>query len=178
MSGEAWSRRGTDWKIGAWLGGAEDSGAGIGARAPPAACLRHAGLGERRLGFSGRSVGAVERVGFGGRGLGVKARGVCVLGVRGLGSGAEMERCAGKRGVGAGLRVLPIGHAGPEAQPAFGSRRRAARSRRFPERRSRKVPDSAVQAIRAANSIPFNLAEGCRRSTREQFLTSIDVALK
>jgi four helix bundle protein len=47
----------------------------------------------------------------------------------------------------------------------------------FPEGSGRKVPGLRGQMIRAATSIPFNIAEGCRRGTRPQLLASIEVAL-
>lgn len=47
----------------------------------------------------------------------------------------------------------------------------------FPLRGSRRVTGLRGQVIRAALSIPANLAEGCGRSKRGQFLASIDIAL-
>ncbi len=47
----------------------------------------------------------------------------------------------------------------------------------LPERASRKVPGLRSQAIRAANSVHANLAEGCRRATRPEFLHFVEIAL-
>jgi four helix bundle protein len=47
----------------------------------------------------------------------------------------------------------------------------------FPLDGSRAVTGLRGQAIRAAKSIPANLAEGCGKSTPGEFLSSIDVAL-
>lgn len=47
----------------------------------------------------------------------------------------------------------------------------------LPERSSRRVPGLRSQAIRAATSVAANLAEGCARSTRREFLHFTEIAL-
>jgi four helix bundle protein len=47
----------------------------------------------------------------------------------------------------------------------------------FPLNGSRQVTGLRGQVIRAAQSIPANLAEGCGRSTQSEFLASIGVAM-
>ena len=46
----------------------------------------------------------------------------------------------------------------------------------LPERAGRKVPGLRNQAIRAATSVAANLAEGCTRSTRAEFLHFVEIA--
>ena len=45
------------------------------------------------------------------------------------------------------------------------------------ERRARVVPGLRAQAIRAATSVAANIAEGCARATRPEFLHFLEVAL-
>ena len=47
----------------------------------------------------------------------------------------------------------------------------------FPQGVSRRVPGLRSQAIRAATSVAANLAEGCTRSTRSEFLHFVEIAL-
>ena len=47
----------------------------------------------------------------------------------------------------------------------------------IPEGAARRVPGLRGQIVRAPNSVPFNLAEGCGRPTRTEFLQFIDYAL-
>ncbi|MGQ0642827.1 MAG: four helix bundle protein [Gemmatimonadaceae bacterium] len=47
----------------------------------------------------------------------------------------------------------------------------------LPERRARRVPGLRTQAIRSAMSVRANLAEGCGRSTRKDFLHFVEIAL-
>ena len=47
----------------------------------------------------------------------------------------------------------------------------------LPERRSRRVPGLRAQTIRSAMSVRANLAEGCGRSTRKDFLHFVEIAL-
>src|SRR5262245_22827890 len=48
---------------------------------------------------------------------------------------------------------------------------------RFSGRGSRRVPGLRAQAIRSANSIKTNIAEGSGRSSRPEFLHFIDISL-
>ena len=47
----------------------------------------------------------------------------------------------------------------------------------LPARRAGAVPGLRAQAIRAATSVAANLAEGCARATRQEFLYFIEIAL-
>ncbi len=47
----------------------------------------------------------------------------------------------------------------------------------LPPRRTGVVPGLRAQAVRAATSVPANLAEGCALSTRPEFLHFIEIAL-
>ena len=47
----------------------------------------------------------------------------------------------------------------------------------FPQGVSRRVPGLRSQVIRAATSVAANLAEGCTRSTRSEFLHFVEIAL-
>lgn len=47
----------------------------------------------------------------------------------------------------------------------------------LPERRARRVPGLRAQTIRAATSVSANLAEGCSRATRSEFLHFVEIAL-
>jgi len=47
----------------------------------------------------------------------------------------------------------------------------------LPPRRSGVIPGLRSQAIRAATSVPANLAEGCALATRPEFLHFIEIAL-
>ena len=47
----------------------------------------------------------------------------------------------------------------------------------LPPRRAGAVPGLRAQAIRAATSVAANLAEGCGRATRQEFLHFIEIAL-
>ena len=47
----------------------------------------------------------------------------------------------------------------------------------FPQRALRAVPGLRSQAIRASTSISANLAEGCARATRLEFLSFVEVSL-
>jgi len=47
----------------------------------------------------------------------------------------------------------------------------------LPERGTRKIPGLRQQAIRAATSVVSNLAEGCSRRTRPEFLRFVEIAL-
>ncbi|MGQ0642830.1 MAG: four helix bundle protein [Gemmatimonadaceae bacterium] len=47
----------------------------------------------------------------------------------------------------------------------------------LPDRVGRKVPKLRNQAIRAAMSVESNLAEGCGRSSRIEFLQFVEIAL-
>ena len=50
--------------------------------------------------------------------------------------------------------------------------------RALPVSVSRKVPGLRGQAIRAATSVPWNIAEGCRCATRAGFLRYVETALE
>jgi four helix bundle protein len=47
----------------------------------------------------------------------------------------------------------------------------------FPERSGSRAPGLRSQIIRAAQSVPSNLAEGCGRSSRVDFLHFVDISL-
>ncbi len=47
----------------------------------------------------------------------------------------------------------------------------------LPARRAGAVPGLRAQAIRAATSAAANLAEGCARATRQEFLHFVEIAL-
>ena len=47
----------------------------------------------------------------------------------------------------------------------------------FPERIGKRVPRLRSQAIRAATSVEWNIAEGCGRSGRAEFLQFVETAL-
>ncbi len=47
----------------------------------------------------------------------------------------------------------------------------------LPHRRTGTIPGLRAQAIRAATSVPANLAEGCALATRPEFLHFIEIAL-
>ncbi len=47
----------------------------------------------------------------------------------------------------------------------------------LPERGGRRVPGLRSQAIRAATSVEWNLAEGCGRAARSEFLQFVEIAL-
>jgi four helix bundle protein len=49
--------------------------------------------------------------------------------------------------------------------------------RALPVNAARKVPGLRSQAIRAATSVPWNIAEGCRRSSRKEQLHYSETAL-
>ena len=47
----------------------------------------------------------------------------------------------------------------------------------IPERDARRVPGLRAQIVRAANSVHSNLAEGCGRAKRTDFLRFIDISI-
>ena len=47
----------------------------------------------------------------------------------------------------------------------------------LPEKTARKVPGLRAQAIRAATSVESNIAEGCARVEREEFVHFVEIAI-